>query len=209
MKELEKTKRISIAAVLSILLILIALLNYKKPRFLYAQNTSTTLAKMDTTNYLVSPLGLETASYVLVDVRNPFDYEKGHLPEAINIYAPELLSKDHTALLQERLDDGKTILLYGKDPNETLPVFMMLCQLDMGPVKILESKNYFEKDKLMTTYSEVEKPTPDISGFVENSVKKVNEAKKQQATQKVVAPPPPKKVAPKKKKKKKMPEGGC
>ena len=100
MKELEKTKRISIAAVLSILLILFALLNYKKPSFLYAQNTSTTFMKMDTTDYLVSPQGLETESYLLVDVRNPFDYEKGHLPEAINIYAPELLSNDHTANLQ-------------------------------------------------------------------------------------------------------------
>ena len=208
MKELEKTKRISIAAVLSILLILIALLNYKKPSFLYAQNTSTTLMKMDTTDYLVSPQGLENESYVLVDVRNPFDYEKGHLPDAINIYAPELLSKDYTAQLNEYLQEGKIILLYGKDPNETLPAFMMLCQLDMGPVKILESENYFEKDKLITTYTEVEKPSPDIAGFIETSVKKVNESKKQ-AAKRTVAPPPPKKVAPQQKKKKKMPEGGC
>lgn len=207
MKELEKTKRISIAAVLSILLVLIALLNYKKPSFLYAQNTSTTLVKMDTTDYLVSPVGIDTASYALVDVRNPLEFEKGHLPDAVNIYAPELLSKDHTTQLNQYLDNGKTILLYGSDPNETLPVFMMLCQLDMGPVKILESKNYFEKDKLMTTSFEIEKPTQDIKGFIQTSVKKANETKKQAA--KKVAPPPPKKVAPKKKKKKKMPEGGC
>lgn len=208
MKELEKTKRISIAAVLSILIVLIALLNYRKPSFLYAQNTSTTLMKMDTTDYLVSPQGLETASYVLVDVRNPFDFEKGHLPDAVNIYAPELLSNERTTQLNEYLDDGKTLLLYGRNPNETLPVFMMLCQLDMGPVKILESKNYFDKDKLITTYSEVEKSTPDIAGFIENSVKKANESRKQ-AAKRIVAPPPPKKVAPQKKKKKKMPEGGC
>ena len=203
MKELEKTKRISIAAVLSILLVLIALLNYRKPSFLYSQNTATTLMKMDTTDYLVSPQGLDPAAFVLVDVRNPFDFEKGHLPDAVNIYAPELLSNDHTTRLNEYLDQGKSILLYGSDPNETLPVFMMLCQLDIGPVKILESKNYFEKDRLMTTYSEVEKPTPDIAGFIETSVKKANENKR------VAAPPPPKKVAPQKKKKKKMPEGGC
>ena len=208
MKELEKTKRISIAAVLSILIVLIALLNFRKPSFLYAQNTSTTLMRMDTTDYLISPQGLDPESYVLVDVRNPFDFEKGHLPEAVNIYAPELLSNDHTKRLQEYLDHGKTILLYGRDPNETLPVFMMLCQLDMGPVKILESKNFFEKDRLMTTYSEVEKPTPDIAGFIENSVEKANENRKK-AARRIATPPPPKKVAPQKKKKKKMPEGGC
>ena len=193
---------------LSILLVLIALLNYRKPSFLYSQNTATTLMKMDTTDYLVSPQGLDPEAYVLVDVRNPFDFEKGHLPNAVNIYAPELLSKDHTDRLNAYLDEGKTILLYGRNPNETLPVFMMLCQLDMGPVKILESKNYFEKDRLVTTYSEVEKPTPDITGFIETSVKKANEKKKKAATR-AVAPPPPKKVAPQKKKKKKMPEGGC
>lgn len=208
MKELEKTKRISIAAVLSILLVLIALLNYRKPSFLYAQNSAKTLSKIDTTEYLLSPNALDTQSYILVDVRNPFEFEKGHLPEAINIYAPELLSNDHVTLLKEYLDEGKSILLYGKDPNETLPVFMMLCQLDMGPVKILESTSQYEHDKLVTAYIEIEKPTPDIEGFIAASVKKVAESKKQ-ALKKTIVPPPPKTVAPKKKKKKKMPEGGC
>lgn len=208
MKELEKTKRISIAAVLSILLVLIALLNYSKPSFLYAQNTAVTLSKMDTTAYLVQPQELDTALYVLVDVRNPFDFEKGHLPGAINVYAPELLRQDHITQLNENRDKGKSVLLYGKDPNETLPVFMMLCQLDIGPVKILESQSFFKEDKLVTAYIEIEQATPDIGEFIDSSAKRVAESKKQ-AAKKIVAPPPPKKVAPKKKKKKKMPEGGC
>ena len=207
MKELEKTKRISLAAVLSILLIAIGLLNYKRPSYLYSQNTETTLSKMDTTDYLVSPVELEAGNYVLVDVRNPFEYQKGHLPDAVNIYAPELLSPENTDLLRERSGGDKPILLYGNDPNETLPVFMMLCQLDMGPVKILESKNYFEKDRLKTVYSEVEKNTPDIQAFISESVKKASEQKASQP--KKPAPAPPKKVVPAKKKKKKMPEGGC
>jgi hypothetical protein len=84
---------------------------------------------------------------------------------------------------------------------------MTLCQLDLGPVKILESSSYFEKDQLKTNYSEVEKVTPDIAGFIDSSVKKVAEAKKKKPAKKVA--PAPKKVVPKKKKKKKMPEGGC
>jgi rhodanese-related sulfurtransferase len=207
MKELEKTKRISIAAVLSILLVLIALLNYKRPSHLYSQNTATTLIKLDTTEFLVSPQGLESDDYYIVDVRNPFEFEKGHLPGAVNIYAPELLSNNNTGVLSDQIQSGKTILLYGKQPNETLPVFMTLCQLDLGPVKILESSSYFEKDQLKTNYSEVEKVTPDIAGFIDSSVKKVAEAKKKKPAKKVA--PAPKKVVPKKKKKKKMLEGGC
>lgn len=205
MKELEKTKRISLAAVLSILLIVIGLLNYKRPSYLYAQNTFTTLNKLDSTDYLVSPKGLKTSDYVLVDVRNPFEFEKGHLQDAINIYSPELLSSENTNRLEERTSLGKPILLYGTSPNETLPVFMMLCQLDIGPVKILETRNYFEKDQLKTVYSEVEKSTPDIRSFIQSSVKKASEQQKV----KPVKRPAPKKVLPVKKKKKKMPEGGC
>lgn len=205
MKELEKTKRISLAAVLSILLIVIGLLNYKRPSYLYAQNTFTTLNKLDSTDYLVSPKGLKTSDYVLVDVRNPFEFEKGHLQDAINIYSPELLSSENTKRLEERTSVGKPILLYGTSPNETLPVFMMLCQLDIGPVKILETRNYFEKDQLKTVYSEVEKSTPDIRSFIQSSVKKASEQQKV----KPVKRPAPKKVLPVKKKKKKMPEGGC
>lgn len=205
MKELEKTKRISLAAVLSILLIVIGLLNYKRPSYLYAQNTFTTLNKLDSTDYLVSPKGLKTSDYVLVDVRNPFEFEKGHLQDAINIYSPELLSSENTNRLEERTSVGKPILLYGTSPNETLPVFMMLCQLDIGPVKILETRNYFEKDQLKTVYSEVEKSTPDIRSFIQSSVKKASEQQKV----KPVKRPAPKKVLPVKKKNKKMPEGGC
>ena len=46
MKELEKTKRISIAAVLTILVVLIALLSYKRPKHLYTVNTHDTLEKI-------------------------------------------------------------------------------------------------------------------------------------------------------------------
>ena len=43
MKELEKTKRISIATTLFILIVLIALLAYKRPKHLYTVNTLDTL----------------------------------------------------------------------------------------------------------------------------------------------------------------------
>jgi len=42
MKELEKTKRISIASVLFILVVLIGLLTYKRPKHMYAVNSKTT-----------------------------------------------------------------------------------------------------------------------------------------------------------------------
>ena len=46
MKELEKTKRISIAAVLTILVVIIGLLTYKRPKHIYTTNTQDTLEKV-------------------------------------------------------------------------------------------------------------------------------------------------------------------
>ena len=46
MKELEKTKRISIAAVLTILLVIIALLSYKRPSHLYTESVDKSLELM-------------------------------------------------------------------------------------------------------------------------------------------------------------------
>ena len=54
MKELEKTKRISISAVLFILVIIIALLAYERPKHIYAENTASTLNKLLTKDYLIS-----------------------------------------------------------------------------------------------------------------------------------------------------------
>ena len=206
MKELDRTKRISIVAVLSILLIVIALLNYKKPSQLYRQNTMLTLSQLDTTDYLISPDELEASSFSVVDIRNPIEFEKGHLPGAVNIYTPELLEKTAWDQLNEFSESG-TILLYGANPKETLPAFMLLCQLGIGPVKILESENYMEENQMKMHYSQVEKETDDIAGFIEMSVKTT--AEKNKEAMKKSLPPPPKKVVPKKKKKKKMPEGGC
>lgn len=205
MKELEKTKRISIAAVLSILIIVIGLLNYRRPSHLYNQNTSSTLSKLLEADYLVSPEGLDSSNFVVIDVRNSYEYEKGHLPEAINIYAPELLSPENTDILKGATKDDRTLLLYGNDPNEALPAFMMLCQLGIGPVKILEAKNYFDRDQLKTVYFQVEKNAPDVKTFIQSSVKRASESQKAS----VKKPVTPKKVLPAKKKKKKMPEGGC
>ena len=205
MKELEKTKRISIAAVLSILLILVGLLNYRRPSYLYSQNSSSTLEKLQQTDYLLPPAEIDENLHVLVDVRSSYEFEKGHLDKAINVYVPELLSSGNTDLLQELTGAGKTLLLYGNDPDETLPAFMMLCQLGIGPVQIMEAKNYFEKDQLRTSYARVEADAPEVRKFIEASVKKAAEQPKVIVTK----PPAPKKVLPAKKKKKKMPEGGC
>ena len=214
MKELEKTKRISIAAVLTILVILIALLSYKRPKHLYSVNTNDMMEKITSPDYFIAQNELDKTDYALIDIRNPFDYNKGPIENAINIPSAEILNEDNTETLESLKEEGKTIVVYGNRPNDALSSFMILSQLGYDNVKILTVENSYYQSKLITKNVTIENSVADVNGFIQESIIKTEEAMKKA---KVAAKPKyvkPKVVAPKKvvpvKKKKKMPvEGGC
>ena len=210
MKELEKTKRISIAAVITILVVIIALLSYKKPKHLYAINTEQALEKVLENNF-VELNQLNTDSSILIDIRNRFDYEKGHIENAINIDASDILNDEISDVLENLKEDQKTILLYGNTPADAIAPLMVLQQLGFDNIKILAVNNTLNQDKLVTTPAEIEKKGENINQFIEASVKKVNELMKAKPKPrpKPVVKAPVKKVIPKKKKKKMPVEGGC
>lgn len=205
MKELEKTKRISIASTLFILAVLIGLLTYKRPQHTYAVNTQETLEKITSTDFLLTLDSITKPNYVLIDVRSPFEFEKGHLENAINIHTPDILNETNSAFFNELKASNKTGLLYGSNPQEANVPFMFLYQLGYDNLKLLSITNKYAQNKLISENWEVEELKTDIKSFIDESVKK--------AEVKVVIPKkiirPVKKVVPVKKKKKIMPEGGC
>lgn len=214
MKELEKTKRISIAAVLTILVVIIALLSYKRPKHLYSVNTNDMLQKITSPDYFITQNELTKTDYVLVDIRNPFDFNKGPIDTAVNMPSAEVLNEDNSDLLERIKEEGKTIVLYGNNPNEALSSFMVLSQLGYDNVKILTVENSYFQNKLITKNVSIEDSVSDINAYIQESVKKTEEAmKKAKAVAKTKYVKPkvvtPKKVVPVKKKKKMPVEGGC
>jgi len=205
MKELEKTRRISIAAVLFILVIIIALLSYKRPKHVYALNTQHTLEKITTDNYFVTLDEIQNPNYVLIDIRDQFDYEKGHLEGAVNIYTPELLSEINSDVLNELKENNKTIVLYGNNPTEANSPFLLLYQLGYTNIKILLINSIYSQNKLITKNTTIEKSVADINAFIKESKK--NASKSLKPKQEVKKPL--KKITPIKKKKKMPVEGGC
>ncbi len=203
MKELEKTKRISIAAVITILVIIIALLSYKRPKHMYMVNTKNTLEKITASDYFLSLSEINDSESILIDVRNQYEYEKGHLENAVNVYAPEILNDANSDLFEELKQENKTVILYGTNPNEVIAPFMLLYQLGYDNVKILCIVNSYNQNKLIAKNVGIEKPATDISAFIKESRKKAA------VKPKPIAKKVPKKVIPFKKKKKKAPEGGC
>ncbi|NLP58217.1 rhodanese-like domain-containing protein [Lutibacter sp. B1] len=205
MKELEKTKRLSIAAVISILVVLIGLLTFKRPKIVYNVNAATTIEKITNPDYLISLNNINNPDYILIDVRNKFEFDRGHLENAINIDASEILEDENLKIFNELKKDNKTVLLYGKNPNEAIPPYMLLYQLGFDNLKILTVENSYQQNKLVTKNIEIEKSVADINAFIQESIKKAEVQPKPQP--KVVSTP--KKIVPVKKKKKMPVEGGC
>lgn len=203
MKELEKTKRISIAAVLTILVVLIALLSYKRPKHIYTLNTQSTLEKIISQDYFITFEEINNPDYVLIDIRNQYEYEKGHLENAINVYAPEILNDDNSDLFEELKQQDKTFILYGTNPNEVITPFMLLYQLGYDSIKILSIESSYDQNKLIVKNVSIENSAPNINGFIAASIKKSVIKQKPKVVKR------PKKIITIKKKKKKAPEGGC
>ena len=204
MKELEKTKRISIAAVITILVVLIGVLSFKRPKNMYSINTKTTLEEITSNNNFISLDSINKENIVLVDIRNQYEYDKGHLDKALNISTTDILNEDAMDVIKQLKNENKTIVLYGDNPNEAITAFMLLYQLGFDNIKILAVKNSYDHNKLITKNIEVEKPVADIKAFIDESLKK---AKIKPEPKKVVVPQ--KKVITVKKKKKLPVEGGC
>lgn len=205
MKELEKTKRISIAAVLFILAVIISLLFYERPKHLYSINTDSTLDMLIGNDYYITLDEINNPDYVLIDIRNKFEFEKGHLEGAINIYTPELLSESNSDIFKELKENNKTAILYGNNPDEANTPFMLLYQLGYNNIKILNIENSYSQNKLITNSITIEKSVVDINAFIKESQQ--NASKSLKPTPEVIKPP--KKVIPLKKKKKMPVEGGC
>ena len=205
MKELEKTKRISIAAVLTILLVIIALLSYKRPSHLYSESIENSLELVSNSDYIITQQDLEKFELVLVDIRSNIEYNKGHLDNAINIYAPEILDAKNSEVLLDLKEKNKTVVLYGSTPNEALTPFMLLQQLGYNNVKLLTVDLGYSQDKLIVKSSTLEDNKYDIKKFIDESIKKAMAKPKPKPKLKPVV----KKVIPKKKKKKMPVEGGC
>jgi len=207
MKELEKTKRISISAVLFLLVVVISLLTFRKPQFSFTNNTAKTLEFIGEKSYILSMSEFEQikdqASFI-IDVRSSFDFSKGHIDKAINIPLSQLLDKSSIDLIKNSSLQNPAIL-YGKSPEEANAAFMLLYQLGNPDIKVLSVVTFYDDRQFHVKNIEIGKAKVNYAATMEKAMI--------QPIKKVVVKPAPKpvkkKVVVQPKKKKKMPEGGC
>ncbi|PCH51788.1 MAG: hypothetical protein COC22_05170 [Flavobacteriaceae bacterium] len=204
MKELEKTKRISFSAVIIILLVLIGLLSFQKPENIFKKDKDLTLKPLITRNFLVKIKDLDSAyakQVAFIDIRNGFEYSKGHIKNAENIYTADLLESKNKEYISDLEEEGKTIVLYGATPDEASGAWMLLTQIGLKNIKLLCAKIHYVDNKFSLGEFTIEKPQYDYAAFM----KKARSTNNANTTKKVI----PKKVIKLIKKKKKVAEGGC
>lgn len=201
MKRYKDTARTSITLTILLFVAAITMVSCKKSDQNYNNDLATTLSRITNTDYLVYLKDIEGTNFELIDVRNSLKFDRGHIKNAINIYAPDILNEEHATILNNLREANKKLLLYGTNPDEALTPFMLLYQLGFNNVHILSVENYYVQNELITKDVSLEQEVADINQFIEQSVKKA------QTQPKVVTPP--RKVVPIKKKKKMPKEGGC
>ncbi len=209
MKELEKTKRISISAVIFLLVLIIALLTYKKPKYIFLKSSEQTLQETVQKEYLLGQQEFykDSSHFVLVDTRDLYEFNKSHLPNAVNIPLKDVLEETVIDFLKTINNQGKSPLLYGTNPSEVVSVWMTLYQLGFENTKVLAISTKNERNSLIVRDYSLEKAETDYKKTLD-SLRSLK-TKLEVPQKKVEKKPVPIKVAPAPKKKKAAPEGGC
>lgn len=208
MKELEKTKRISISAILFLLVIIVGLLTFKKPSLIFQKDALTTHEYIKAHSYFINTqmlMEMDEDSYMLIDTRSNFEFVKGHLKNAVNIPKSEIIQGQNIETLKIAKSKNKTLVLYDETPELANSSIILLYQLGYDKTKLLTVKAYYHNNEFNIVDINVEKPAFDFA----KTMKEAGIAPVKKTKLKVNTEPQKKKVVTKPKKKKKMPEGGC
>jgi len=144
MRETYKTKRLSIASVIFVAIIIIGLLTIRRPEIEYKLTPRQTLEAVQQSSDAVSPLDVtgylkaNDKSYVFVDLRSPYDFIKGNIPGSVNIQANRILEKESLSFFNKCAAGATTAILYDEDQSLANGPWMLLLQLGFDNVKVMQ-----------------------------------------------------------------------
>jgi len=208
MKELLKTKRITIAVFAFVLIIIIGFLTVQEPKNKY-KITPIEMVEELPLIYQVTPDEAMELMYdtiaVFVDIRSIKDFEKGHIENAKNITVPNLLLKENTDLFDQWFKDSTMVVLYGNDELQANAPWILMFELGYTNTRTLMGGCVYIDKLYDGSLSEnemysMEDPAYDFAGIVKKaSAQSGNPVVDKKEKKKVVV----------RKKKKKEAEGGC
>jgi len=136
-------KKTIITMAIFVVVIIIGLLTLTSPRLKYKISPIEAVSTLANDNLGVDASNIENmlsgsiTPTILIDIRNNYDYARGHIPSAENISAVDLLSVDNIKRLNELKNTNTSVVIYGDTPIQANGPWMVLQQLGFSNVKYL------------------------------------------------------------------------
>lgn len=156
-------KRTFITVIIFIAVIVVGLLTLRSPKLKYALSPQETVDLVTQGEHFMYPYELEDIfsgdvdTVILIDIRDKFEFGRGHIEGAENISAITLLSQDNIKRLNQLKEDGMTVVIYGNDQLQANGPWMVFRQIGFDNISVLlGGYNFYKewKDMLGDTYYE-------------------------------------------------------
>jgi rhodanese-related sulfurtransferase len=141
--EFSKTNWITFGVIATILVLVLGFIFLKTEKYTFKTPLDKELADVKLAGFQASPQSVANAilnkdkSIVLVDVRSQFEFAKGHLPEAKNIYKVNLMDDANMDFFKTLKGNNKKAILYGSSASEANVPFMILKQMGIENISYL------------------------------------------------------------------------
>lgn len=143
-------KKTVITMVIFVIVIVVGLFTLTNPRLKYKLSPTEAVTLLANDNQGIDASNIDnmlsgsTTPTILIDIRNNYDYARGHIPSADNISAVELLSEKNISWLTELKKSNTSVVIYGDTPIQANGPWMVLQQLGFSNVSyLLGGYNYY------------------------------------------------------------------
>jgi len=141
--EFSKTNWITFGVIATLIVLVFSFIFLKTDKYTFKTPLDKELADVKDASFQVSPQAAAQAilnkdnSMVFVDVRSQFEFAKGHLPEAKNLYKVNLLDDATMDFFLSLKGTNKKAVLYGSSASEANVPFMILKQMGIENISYL------------------------------------------------------------------------
>jgi rhodanese-related sulfurtransferase len=211
MKEFSNNKGLITASAIFVAVIIIGLLTTRKPEIEYRFTPGQTIEALQNLNYFISPVEVAKSAkandnqFVYIDLRSPYDFNKGNIQGSVNIPANRILEKESLSFFDALAARSATVVIYDADQSLATGPWMLLLQLGFNNVKILQGGwNIYSVSNQQnpTQYPGLSAETPKYDYAAINAAKGKSMATETSTEKK-------EEIVPKKKVKTAQVEGGC
>jgi rhodanese-related sulfurtransferase len=198
--EFTKTNWITFGVIATILTLVLGFIFLKTEKYTFKTPLDKELADIKVVNFQASPQSVANAilnkdkSIVLVDVRSQFDFAKGHLPDAKNIYKVNLINDANMDFFTSLKEGNKRAILYANSASEANVPFMILKQMGIENISYLavgyddlKAGNWNEIAANPTKFID-EIAVVDFAKFISDANKSSNKVKKAVAKPTIAKP---------------------